>query len=105
MNCINPVIRGFYPDPSICFANGFYYLVCSSFEYFPGLPLFKSEDLVHWKSCGHCLTRQSQLDLRGVEASGGLFAPTIRYNPKTKRFYVVVTNVSGNYGNLFIQIT
>ncbi|HBD68345.1 MAG TPA: glycoside hydrolase family 43 protein [Treponema sp.] len=102
MNCINPVIRGFYPDPSICFANGFYYLVCSSFEYFPGLPLFKSEDLVHWKSCGHCLTRQSQLDLRGVEASGGLFAPTIRYNPKTKRFYVVVTNVSGNYGNFFV---
>ena len=44
----NPVLRGFYPDPSVCRANGKYYMVCSSFEYFPGVPLFESEDLVHW---------------------------------------------------------
>ncbi len=102
MKCTNPVIRGFYPDPSICFANGAYYVVCSSFEFFPGLPVFKSTDLLHWTQIGHCLTRQSQLDLRGVEASGGLYAPTIRYDEKRRRFYVVVTNVSGNYGNFYV---
>jgi len=98
----NPVIRGFYPDPSVCEAEGKYYLVTSSFEYFPAIPLFESSDLVHWKQIGHCLTRKEQLDLRGVAASGGIYAPTIRYNAKSKRFYVVVTNVSGNFGNFYV---
>lgn len=100
MVCENPVIRGFYPDPSVCEANGTFYLVTSTFEYFPGIPVFESKDLVHWKQIGHCLTRQSQLDVRGVEASGGIFAPTIRFH--NGRFYVVVTNVSGNYGNFYV---
>ncbi len=102
MECINPIIRGFYPDPSACFAEGKFYLVCSTFEYFPGIPVFESEDLLHWKQIGHCLTRQSQLDVRGVEASGGIFAPTIRYDESQKRFYVVVTNVSGGFGNFYV---
>lgn len=99
MEYTNPVVSGFYPDPSVCYAEGYFYLVCSSFEYFPGLPLFKSRNLVDWEQIGHCITRKSQLDLTGVAASGGLFAPTIRYHEG--RFYVVVTNTSGD-GNFYL---
>ena len=76
----NPIIRGFYPDPSVCKANGKYYMVCSSFEYLPGVPLFESEDLINWKQIGHCLTRKTQVDLHEIDSPGGVFAPTIRYN-------------------------
>lgn len=86
----NPIIKGFYPDPSICRAGEKYYLVCSSFEYFPGVPLFESEDLLNWKQIGHCLTRKSQVDLECINSSGGVFAPTIRYYKGT--FYMVTTN-------------
>lgn len=100
MKYTNPVIRGFYPDPSVCKADdGYFYLVCSSFQFFPGLPLFRSRNMVEWEQIGHCITRKSQLDLTGVEPSGGLFAPTIRYNKG--RFYVVVTNTSGD-GNFYL---
>lgn len=90
MKVKNPVIRGFYPDPSVCRANGKYYMVCSSFEYFPGVPLFESDDLVHWHQIGHCLTRKTQVDLYQIDSSGGVFAPTIRYHEG--RFYMVTTN-------------
>lgn len=86
----NPVIKGFYPDPSVCFHNGKYYLVCSSFQYFPGVPLFESDDLVNWKQIGHVLTRNSQVMLDKINSSGGVFAPTIRCN--NGRFYMVTTN-------------
>lgn len=97
----NPIIPGFYPDPSICKANGKYYLVCSSFQYFPGVPLFESEDLINWKNIGHVLTRKSQLPLEGAGVSGGIYAPTIRYNDG--RFYMVTTNV--NFGGNFYVYT
>ena len=80
MKYLNPIVRGFYPDPSICAANGKYYMVCSSMHIFPGVPLFESTDMVNWKQIGHCLTRASQIDLYTVRSSGGVFAPTIRYN-------------------------
>lgn len=86
----NPVIRGFYPDPSVCFAEGKYYLVSSSFQYFPGVPLFESDDLVNWKQIGHVLTRKNQVMLEKIASSGGVFAPTIRYYEG--RFYMVTTN-------------
>ena len=86
----NPVIKGFYPDPSVCKAGDTYYLVCSSFQYFPAVPLFESKDLINWKQIGHCLTRESQIELDGVASSGGVFATTIRYN--NGRFYMVTTN-------------
>jgi len=88
----NPIVPGFYPDPSICRVGGDYYLVTSSFEYFPGIPIFHSRDLVSWRQLGHVLTRPSQLALDGVESSQGIFAPTIREHAGT--FYVVSTNVS-----------
>lgn len=88
----NPVIKGFYPDPSVCKVDDTYYLVCSSFQYFPGVPIFESKDLINWKQIGHCLTRESQIQLSTVSSSGGVFAPTIRYN--NGRFYMTTTNDS-----------
>ncbi len=98
MKYYNPVIGGFYPDPSICKAGDKYYLVSSSFQYFPGVPLFESEDLVNWNQIGYCLTRSSQVDLKKAASSGGIFAPTIRYYDG--RFYMVTTNVE--VGNFYI---
>ncbi len=86
----NPVIKGFYPDPSVCKVNDTYYLVCSSFQYFPAVPVFESKNLVNWKQIGHCLTRKNQIQLEGINSSGGVFAPTIRYN--NGRFYMTTTN-------------
>jgi xylan 1,4-beta-xylosidase len=100
MKYSNPVIPGFHPDPSVCRVGGDYYLVTSSFEFFPGVPLFHSRDLVHWRQLGHCLTRKSQLDLTGAPNSGGIYAPTIRAHEG--RFYVTTTNVSG-MGNFFVR--
>lgn len=90
----NPVVTGFYPDPSVCRAGDTYYLVCSSFQYFPGVPLFESRDLLNWKQIGHCLTRASQVQLNGINSSGGVFAPTIRYHDG--RFYMTTTNNTTN---------
>ena len=90
----NPIIRGFYPDPSVCEANGKFYLVSSSFQYFPGVPLFESADLINWKQIGHVLTRESQVMVDKVRSSGGVFAPTIRYN--NGRFYMITNNNSTN---------
>ena len=86
----NPIVRGFWPDPSVCRANGKYYLACSSFQYFPGVPIFESDDLVNWKLIGHCLTRKSQVNLHKVNSSGGVFAPTLRFHDG--RFYMVTNN-------------
>ncbi len=90
MKYTNPVLKGFYPDPSVCCANGKYYMVNSSFQYFPGVPLFESDDLVNWKQIGHVLTRKSQVMLEKINSSGGVFAPTIRFHDG--RFYMVTTN-------------
>ena len=89
----NPILKGFYPDPSICDdGQGGYYLVTSSFEYLPAVPLFYSQDLVNWEAVGYCLDRDSQIDLTDTPASGGIFAPTIRRSGDT--FYMITTNVT-----------
>ncbi|MEN8906281.1 MAG: glycoside hydrolase family 43 protein [Clostridiales bacterium] len=98
----NPVIPGFYPDPSICRVKNNYYLVTSSFTYYPGIPIFKSTDLVNWKQIGYVLSRKEQLDLSGLGHSLGIFAPTIRYFKE--RFYVICTNV-GKEGNFIVSST
>jgi xylan 1,4-beta-xylosidase len=89
----NPILPGFYPDPSICRVGEDYYLINSTFEFFPGLPIHHSRDLVHWRPIGHVLTRPSQLNLDGIRASAGLYAPTIRHHNGT--FYVVNTLIDG----------
>jgi xylan 1,4-beta-xylosidase len=88
----NPILPGTHPDPSVCRVGDDYYLACSSFEFFPGLPLFHSRDLVHWRSIGHALTRDSQLDLHGCKSSLGIFAPTLRHIGG--RFCLVTTNLN-----------
>lgn len=90
----NPVVRGMYPDPSVCRAGDKYYMVCSTFQYFPAVPLFESSDMINWKQIGHCITRNSQLDLSGANTCSGIFAPTIRYHEG--RFYMVTTNATNN---------
>ncbi len=93
----NPIMPGFYPDPSVCAVGEDYYLVNSTFAYFPGLPVLHSRDLVRWEQIGNVMDRASQLPLEGAGHSQGLFAPTIRWYEGT--FYVICTNVShgGNY--------
>lgn len=95
----NPVIPGFYPDPSICRVGEDYYLVNSSFEYFPGVPIFHSRDLINWRQIGHCLTKKSQLSLENAWSSGGIYAPTIRFH--NGAFYVITTNVTGK-GSFYV---
>ena len=87
----NPIIKGFNPDPSICRVGEDYYLVTSSFEFFPGVPIYHSKNLVNWELINYCLTDEIQLDLTDSRASGGIFAPTIRYHQG--RFYMTTTNV------------
>lgn len=92
---INPIIPGGYPDPSICRVGDDFYIVNSSFEYFPGLPIHHSKDLVNWKLIGHGLHRENQasgaVNLIDVQQNGGIHAPTIRYNNGI--FYIVTTNM------------
>ena len=90
----NPVIAGFHPDPSVCRVGDDYYLACSSFEYFPGVPLFHSRDLVHWRQLGNVLDRPGQLNLPDdTPASAGIYAPTLRHHDG--RFYLITTEVGG----------
>ena len=79
----NPLKSGFYPDPSICRVGDDYYMVTSSFVYFPGLPIFHSKDLVHWEQIGHGIHSPEQLDYKNCETSLGLWAPSIRYHDGT----------------------
>jgi alpha-N-arabinofuranosidase len=95
----NPILAGFYPDPSVVRVGEDYYLVNSSFAWYPGVPIFHSRDLVHWEQIGHVLDRPEQLPLSGAGVSGGIFAPTIRYHDG--RYYMITTNVSG-MGNFYV---
>lgn len=83
----NPILPGMHPDPSICRVGNDYYLINSSFRWFPGIPIYHSRDLVNWEQLGHVLTRKSQLNL---DKGSGIFASTIRYN--NGKFYVISTN-------------
>lgn len=87
-----PVIAGFHPDPTICRAGDDYYVACSSFEYFPGIPILHSRDLRTWKLIGNAITRTSQFDPTGTTPSRGIFAPTLRHH--AGRFYLTVTDVN-----------
>ncbi len=100
----NPIITGCYPDPSICRVGEDFFLVNSSFEYFPGIPVFHSKDLVNWEQIGHCISRNSQLYLtvKGHNNTG-IFAPSIRYHAGV--FYVITTNLTcgeAGGGNFYV---
>jgi xylan 1,4-beta-xylosidase len=98
----NPVLAGFYPDPSMVRVGDDYYLVVSSFAYFPGVPIFHSRDLVSWTQIGNVLDRPSQLNLDSAGISRGVFAPAIRYDKGT--FYMITTVVDRG-GNFFVTAT
>jgi hypothetical protein len=87
-----PVVPGFHPDPSVVRVGDTYWLVHSSFEYAPGVPLYRSTDLVTWEQAGHVLARPSQLDVSAAPGSGGITAPTIRHHDG--RFWMVTTNLA-----------
>jgi xylan 1,4-beta-xylosidase len=97
-----PVIAGFHPDPSICRAGADYYLATSSFEYFPGVPVFHSRDLVSWTQIGNALDRPGQLEPRPA-TGGGIYAPTLRYRDGT--FWLITTNVTEGGGHLIVTAT
>lgn len=93
----NPVLAGFHADPSIVAANGKFYLVNSSFTYFPGIPVFESTDLVHWKQIGNVIDRPTQLDFDGLSVSRGIFAPTIEFHDGTFYLVTTATDSGGNF--------
>lgn len=100
----NPILTGCCPDPSVCRVGEDYYLVNSTFEFFPGVPIYHSKDLVNWEQIGHCISREEQLQFaKGRLNSTGIFAPTIRYNNGI--FYMVTTNMNDQgiaSGNFFM---
>ncbi|MDO9396086.1 MAG: family 43 glycosylhydrolase [Herbiconiux sp.] len=93
----NPILPGCHPDPSVCRVDDAFYLVTSTFEYLPGLPIHRSTNLVDWELVGHAIDRPEQLDFAGLPSSCGLFAPTIRHHGG--RFFVVCTVVGPDDGS------
>src|SRR6478752_3274545 len=100
----NPVLSGFHPDPTILSApDGAYYIVTSSFEYLPALPVHRSVDLKTWELVGHVATRESQVSLAHVPTPGGVWAPTLRYRDGI--FYLIVSVFLGGRGCVVFTAT
>ena len=95
----NPIRTGFHPDPSICRVGEDYYLVTSSFTWFPGLPIYHSRDLANWSLIGHALTNPKAIDFSGMTDNDGIWAPTLRYHNGT--FYLITT-AHGCGGNFYM---
>lgn len=106
----NPVLQGFYPDPSVLRVGDDYYLICSTFSYFPGIPVFHSKDLKNWKQIGNVISRPSQMNFMGERMTRGLFAPAIEYHngvyyvtctliDRGGNFVVTATNPAGPWSN------
>lgn len=92
----NPLIPGFNPDPSIVLVDGTYYVVTSTFEYLPGMPVYRSTDLVSWQQIGNVATREAQTGVGDAPTNLGVWAPTIRHRDGV--FYVIVTIAAGARG-------
>ncbi|WP_418501661.1 glycoside hydrolase family 43 protein [Flagellimonas sp.] len=99
---VNPILTGFYPDPSIVKVDADYYLINSTFSYFPGIPVMHSKDLKNWKQVGNVIHRPSQMDFMGERMTRGLFAPAISYYKGI--FYVSCTDID-NMGNFVVTAT
>ncbi len=99
----NPILQGCYPDPAITKKGDDYFLVCSSFAMFPGVPIFHSKDLVNWTSLGGVLDDASNFDTHDCGISAGVYAPGITYNPNNDTFYMIVTAFTGGLGNIIVK--
>lgn len=99
----NPVRRGFYPDPSVIRVGEDYYMVNSSFQYFPCIPISHSKDMVHWETVGHAITDPDFLNLSHIKDSHGIWAPDIHYDEAEKTFYIVATLRLNDYSNPYNQ--
>lgn len=105
----NPILPGFHPDPTICRVGNDYYICNSSFTWFPGLPIYKSQDLINWKLVGHAIDREGMVNLEGVRDKDGIWAPTLRYHQglfylfcnvsNGGNFYMTAENVEGPWSN------
>lgn len=99
-----PFYRDVIQAPAITRKGDDYYLVCSSFAMFPGVPnLFHSKDLVNWTQIGHVLDRVSQLNVFNTGISQGVYAPGITYNPNNNTFYMIVTAFANGAGNIIVK--
>ena len=99
-----PIVPGFHPDPSVCRVGDDYYLVNSSFEYLPGVPIFHSRDLANWQQLGNVLDRPEQLSLPSSRGGGGIYAPTLRHHDG--RFWMITTNINQvRAGHLIVSAT
>ncbi len=92
----NPILTGFHPDPCILRVEDDYFLATSTFQWFPGVQLYHSKDLVNWQEIKSPLNRLSQLDMHGNPNSGGIWAPCLTYNNGT--YYLIYTNVKNFHG-------
>jgi alpha-N-arabinofuranosidase len=98
-----PILQGCYPDPAITKKGDDYYMVCSSFAMFPGVPIFHSKDLVNWTDLGGVLNNVSEFNPHDTGISAGVYAPGITYNPHNDTFYMIVTAFSGGLGNIIVK--
>lgn len=98
-----PVLQGCYPDPAITKKGDDYYMVCSSFAMFPGVPIFHSKDLVNWTDLGGVLNDVTQFNPHDTGISQGVYAPGITYNPHNDTFYMIVTAFSGGLNNIIVK--
>lgn len=99
---LNPILTGYFPDPTLCRVGADYYLVTSTFAYFPGLPIFHSRDLVNWEQIGHAVDRPTQLNYDDLGVSRGLFAPALSWHDGV--FFLTCTHVDGG-GNFLLTAT
>ena len=99
----SPILQGCYPDPAITRKGDDYYMVCSSFAMFPGVPIFHSKDLVNWTDLGGVLNNVSEFNPHDTGISQGVYAPGITYNPHNDTFYMIVTAFTGNMGNIIVK--
>ncbi len=98
----NPILTGFNPDPSICRVNDDYYLVTSSFTWYPGIPIYQSKDLVNWELIGHGITRPDMIDMNGLNDNHGIWAVTIRHH---NGLFYLITTANNSGGNFYITAT
>ena len=94
----NPILPGFNPDPSICRVGDEYFIATSTFEWYPGVQIHHSRDLVHWRLVTRPLDRAAQLDMRGDPDSGGVWAPDLTWHDGL--FWLVYTHMKRHQGSV-----